>query len=56
MVATQDDDLRKLLNRVPGVPTIYFNKVTLVLESPSETSLKFSNQVINVGRVIFRYT
>ena len=45
VVATQDKDLRLLLGAIPGVPLVYFNKVTLVLEPPSETSKRFSQKL-----------
>lgn len=45
MVATQDKDLRSQLNSIPGVPLIYFNKVSLVLEPPSDTSKSFNDSV-----------
>lgn len=38
IVATQDKDLRSALGSLPGVPLIYLNKVTLVLERPSDAS------------------
>lgn len=41
-VATQDKDLRHRLSLIPGVPLIYLNKVTLVLEPPSDASKKYS--------------
>jgi U3 small nucleolar RNA-associated protein 23 len=44
-VASQDDDLRDEVKRIPGCPTIYFNKVTLVLESPSSATQNFSAEV-----------
>lgn len=44
-IATQDRDLRLALNRIPGVPLMYFNKVTLVLEGPSKASLNFNKNV-----------
>ena len=38
-LATQDHQLRKSAAKVPGVPILYLNKVSLVLEAPSEASL-----------------
>lgn len=45
IVATQDKDLRVQLASIAGVPLVYFNKVTLVLEPPSEASRKHSNKL-----------
>lgn len=42
VVATQDKSLRLQLAQIPGVPLIYFNKVSLVLEPPSEASKQFN--------------
>lgn len=44
-VASQDNDLRSALAKIPGVPTIYLNKVTLVLEAPSSASKNYSSEV-----------
>ena len=45
-VASQDKDLRSSINsRVPGVPLIYLNKVSVVLEPPSEASRNFNKRV-----------
>jgi Fcf1 len=44
-VASQDKDLRMRVGSVPGVPIIYLNKVTLVLEPPSQDSRDFSKEV-----------
>ena len=42
MIATQDKDLRNRIGDIPGVPIIYLNKVTLVLEQPSTASKEFN--------------
>jgi hypothetical protein len=47
-VATQDQELRRILSHTPGVPLIYLNKVTLVLESPSRSSLEYNQSVSGV--------
>lgn len=47
-IATQDKDIRQAVGNLAGVPTLYFNKVTLVLESPSEASKNFNNQVAEI--------
>lgn len=44
-VATQDRELRKDIGNIPGTPIIYFNKVTLVLEPPSEASHRFGQML-----------
>ena len=44
-VATQDGDVRTELRKIPGVPILYANKVTLVFETPSETSKTFNHKV-----------
>ena len=44
-VATQDKDLRLAIGRIPGVPLIYLNKVSLVLEPPSVVSRNFGEKV-----------
>ena len=47
-VASQDKDLRSVVNsRLAGVPLIYLNKVSVVLEPPSEASRKFKKRVEN---------
>lgn len=43
-VATQDQDLRHAMERVPGVPLLYLNKVTLVLSDISRASLNYNSQ------------
>lgn len=53
MVATQDKDLRSILGHVPGIPLIYLNKVTLVLEPPSAISKDFNEQ-IEAGKVALK--
>lgn len=45
MVATQDKDLRLFLASIPGIPLIYLNKVTVVLEPPSQASKTQSSEV-----------
>jgi hypothetical protein len=45
-VASQDKDLRMRVGSVPGTPIIYLNKVTLILEPPSQDSRDFSKEVI----------
>ena len=42
MVATQDKDLRNILGEIPGIPIIYLNKVTLLLEPPSKSSKEYN--------------
>ena len=44
MVATQDKKLRSRSASIPGVPTIYLNKVTMILEAPSANSRHASTQ------------
>ena len=44
-IASQDKDLRMRVGSVPGTPIIYLNKVTLVLEPPSQDSRDFSKEV-----------
>ena len=44
-VATQDRDLRSRLGSMPGVPTLYLNKVVLVLEPPSGKSKEVSMEL-----------
>ncbi len=45
MLATQDKDLRNKVAHIPGVPLLYFNKVSIVLEPPSDTSRHFSESM-----------
>ena len=49
LVATQDGDVRTELRKIPGVPILYANKVTLVLETPSETSKTFNHKVMHLS-------
>mmetsp|Transcript_12732 Transcript_12732/g.12383 ORF Transcript_12732/g.12383 Transcript_12732/m.12383 type:complete len:163 (+) Transcript_12732:347-835(+) len=44
-IATQDQELRMRVGSVPGVPIIYLNKVTLVMEPPSVESREFSKEI-----------
>lgn len=44
VVATQDDDFKSALARVPGVPVIGFQQVVLVLEAPSRASVDAAAQ------------
>jgi len=39
VVATQDAELRKLVRRLPGVPTAHFSNTVLSLDAPSPASL-----------------
>jgi len=45
LLATQDQELRRSICSIPGIPLIYLNKVTLLLEAPSHSSLKYNQQV-----------
>ena len=45
-VASQDKELRAAINnRIAGIPLIYLNKVSVVLEPPSEASRNFKRSV-----------
>jgi len=44
-VASQDRDLRHLLQQVPGVPLLFINRNTILLEKPSTTSYQASDKV-----------
>lgn len=44
-VVSQDNDLRAILASKPGIPLLYLNQVTLVLEPPSQQSQEFNKQV-----------
>ena len=41
MVATQDAELRAALRKVPGVPLVYFQRVVLIVEPPSDASVRW---------------
>ena len=45
MVATQDRTLRGDLGHMPGIPIIYANKVSVVLEPPSNSSKQFGQGI-----------
>ena len=45
IVCTQDESLRDELNKIPGTPTIYLNKCSLVLEPPSRASTNFHRKI-----------
>lgn len=47
-VVTQDKELRSVLGARPGIPLLYLNKVTLVLETPSAVSQEFNKEVCSV--------
>ena len=44
-VVTQDTELRATLGARPGIPLLYLNKVTLVLEPPSGQSQEHNKEV-----------
>lgn len=48
LIATQDGNVRTELRTIPGVPVLYANKVTLILEAVSEASKSFNTKVILV--------
>lgn len=56
LLVTQDKELRSRVGAIPGVPLIYLNKVTLILEPPSTASREFNQQVFIVIRNIFSIT
>lgn len=37
-------DLRQSLGKIPGVPLIYLNKVIMVLEPPSDSSIRYNKK------------
>jgi U3 small nucleolar RNA-associated protein 23 len=41
IVATQDEELRETLRNVPGVPLLFFQRVLIGLEAPSQASQDF---------------
>lgn len=45
LVATQDKKLRKKIAHIPGIPLIYLNQVTLLLEPPSTASKEYNRNV-----------
>ena len=45
ILTTQDRELRARVGAIPGVPMVYLNKVTLILEPPSSASREFNQQV-----------
>jgi hypothetical protein len=51
-IASQDTTLREhIRNEIPGVPTIYFNRITMVLETPSTASKNFQATVCYSMRI-----
>eukprot|EP01035_Chromulina_nebulosa_P019763 gene19763-25696_t len=44
-IASQDKELRSKLSTIPGTPLIYLNKVTLVMEAPSDSSRNYNLQI-----------
>ena len=52
MVATQDKKLRSRSAAIPGVPTIYLNKVTMILEAPSSHSRQASTQQEETNKAV----
>lgn len=40
VVATQSQSLRESLRMIPSVPIVHVNRVVMVLEPPSETTLR----------------
>ena len=41
-VATQDEELRKKIRQIPGVPTIFANRTIIMMEAPSHASYEQS--------------
>ena len=37
-------ELRQKLGKIPGVPLVYLNKVIMVLEPPSESSVRYNKK------------
>ena len=52
IVATQDKKLRSQCAYIPGIPTIYLNKVTMILEAPSSRSKEASTVQDEVNKNI----
>ncbi|KAL7830504.1 hypothetical protein SRHO_G00316310 [Serrasalmus rhombeus] len=50
-VATQDQELRASLMKIPGVPLLYIIQNTMVLEKPSACSLKHV-QAVQLGELV----
>ncbi|XP_039257052.2 rRNA-processing protein UTP23 homolog [Styela clava] len=45
VIATQDFELTKFANQIPGVPVLYFHQNNLILDKMSEASLKRVNDI-----------
>lgn len=43
IVATQDKSLQNTLYHVPAVPVMHFNGLSVILKSPSPTSIQSAN-------------
>lgn len=41
ILASNDDDLRKMAKSIPGVPLVYFQRTVMVLEPPSAATVQF---------------
>ncbi|XP_026144375.1 rRNA-processing protein UTP23 homolog [Carassius auratus] len=50
-IATQDQELTKALKKIPGVPLLYIILNTMVLDKPSERSLKHV-QAVQLGELV----
>ncbi len=45
LVASQDQELRRVLRRLPGVPLIHIIRNTMVLEKPSDATIDKADDV-----------
>lgn len=54
-VATQDKELRLILGSITGIPLIYLNNVTFVLEPPSNNSKEANKKVLLYYYIFFYY-
>ncbi|KAK7138576.1 hypothetical protein R3I93_015879 [Phoxinus phoxinus] len=54
-IATQDQELTKALKKIPGVPLLYIILNTMVLDKPSERTLKHV-EAVQLGEVVVNPT
>ena len=52
-VASQDEEVRAVLGAKSGIPLIYMNQVTMVLEPPSSNSKDKNVQVLFYSHLLF---
>lgn len=54
-VATQDPDLTRTINKIPGVPLLYISGKTIILEKPSLASIRTADKLASKRSLLTSY-